>query len=142
VDFTLDNAKFWYIKFVYYFIYIFMDLEQIHFIEGDTDSLYYAISGNPDENYHQGFKHVVKDKIFKKENVNKWFPNPTLPKEEQNRDKKKLVCVIFEKDGYIVFDIVPKCYILKSSKNDDDQDVKKVKGVCSRLNDSIDLESY
>jgi hypothetical protein len=64
VDFTLDNAKFWYIKFVHYFIYIFMDLEQIHFIEGDTDSLYYTISGNSDEDYHQGFNHVVKDKIF------------------------------------------------------------------------------
>jgi hypothetical protein len=74
--------------------------------------------------------------------VNKWFPNPTLPKEEQIRDKKKLVCVSIEKEGYIVFAIVPKCYILKSSKNDDDQEVKKMKGVSRRLNDNIDLESY
>jgi hypothetical protein len=44
--FTLDNAKFWYIKFVYDFIYKCMDLSKIHFIEGDTDTLYYAISGN------------------------------------------------------------------------------------------------
>jgi hypothetical protein len=41
-----------------------------------------------------------------------------------------------------MFAITPKYYILKSSKNDDDQDVKKMKGVSSRLNDSIDLESY
>jgi hypothetical protein len=41
-----------------------------------------------------------------------------------------------------MFAITPKCYILKSSKNDDDQDVKKMKGVSSRLNDSFDLESY
>jgi hypothetical protein len=41
-----------------------------------------------------------------------------------------------------MFGIAPKCYILKSSKNDDNQEVKKIKGVSSRLNDSIDLESY
>jgi hypothetical protein len=40
-----------------------------------------------------------------------------------------------------MFAIVPKYYILKSSKNDDDQEVKKMKGVSSRLNDRIDLES-
>jgi hypothetical protein len=69
--FTLDNAKFWYIKFVYDFIYRCIDLSKIHFIESDTDSLYYAISGNPDEDCHQGFKHVVKDEVFYKENVYK-----------------------------------------------------------------------
>jgi hypothetical protein len=47
-----------------------------------------------------------------------------------------------KKKRYIKFDIAPKCYILKSSKNDDDQNVKKMKGVSSRLNDNIDLESY
>jgi hypothetical protein len=74
--------------------------------------------------------------------VYKWFPNPTLPKEELTRDKKKLLGVSFEKEGYIMFAIAPKCYILKSSKNDEDQDVKKMKSVSSILNDSIDLESY
>jgi hypothetical protein len=59
--FTLDNDKFWYIKFIYDFIYRSIDLTKIHFIEGDTDSLYYAISGNADEDFHQGFKHVIKD---------------------------------------------------------------------------------
>jgi hypothetical protein len=69
--FTLDNAKFLYIKFVYDFIYKCIDLSKIHFIEGDTDSLYYAISGNPDEDCHQGFKHVIKDEVFYNENVYK-----------------------------------------------------------------------
>jgi hypothetical protein len=41
-----------------------------------------------------------------------------------------------------MFAIAPKCYILKSSKNDDDPDIKKMKGVSSRLNDNIDLDSY
>jgi hypothetical protein len=114
----------------------------IHFIEGDTDSLYYAISGNPDENSHQGFKHVIRDEVFYMENLYKFFPNPTLPKEELIRDKKKLLGVSFEREGYIMFAIAPKSYILKSYKNDEDQDVEKMKGVSSRLNDNIDLESY
>jgi hypothetical protein len=59
--FILDNAKFWYFKFVYDFIYRCIDMLKIHFIEGDTDSLFHAISGNPDEDCHQGFKHVIKD---------------------------------------------------------------------------------
>jgi hypothetical protein len=104
--------------------------------------LYYAISGNPNEDCHQGFKHVVKDEVFYKENVHKWFPNPSLPKEELTRYKKKLLGVSFEKEGYILFAIAPKCYILKFSKNDDDQEVKKMKGVSNRLNGSIYLESY
>jgi hypothetical protein len=142
VVFTLDNAKFWYIKFVYDFIYKCIDLSKIHFIEGDTDSLYYAISGNANEDCHQGFKHVIKDEVFYKENVYKWFPNPTLPKEELTRDKKKLLGVSFEKEGYIMFDIAPKCYILKFSKDENDENVKKVKGVFFRLYDNIEFESY
>jgi hypothetical protein len=88
---------FWYIKFVYDFIYRCIDLSKIYFIEGDTGSLYYATSGNPDEDCHHGFKHVIKDEFFYNENVYKWFPNPTLPKEELTRDKKKLLGPNFEK---------------------------------------------
>jgi hypothetical protein len=104
--------------------------------------LYYVISGNPDEDLHQGFKHVIKDEVFYNENLYKWFSNPNLPKEKQTRDKKKLLGVSFEMEGYIMFTITPKCYILKSSKNDNDENVKKMKGVSFRLNDSIELESY
>jgi hypothetical protein len=80
--FTLNNTKFWYIKFVYDFIYKCIDLSKIHFIEDNTDSLYYAISGNPDEDCHQRFKYVMKDEEFYKENVYKLFSNPNLPKDE------------------------------------------------------------
>jgi hypothetical protein len=47
--FTLYNAKFWYIKFVYDFIYKCIDMKKVHFIEGDTDDLYYTISGDPEK---------------------------------------------------------------------------------------------
>jgi predicted HTH transcriptional regulator len=104
--------------------------------------LYYAISGNSDEDCHQGFKHVIKDEIFYKENVYKWFPNPNIPKEELTRDKKKLLGVSIEKEGYVMFAIAPKCYILKFFKDENDESVKKMKRVFFRFNDNIELESY
>jgi hypothetical protein len=58
--FALDIEKFWYIKFVYHFIYKWIYLSKINFIKGC-----------PDKDSHQGFKHVIKDEVFNKENVYK-----------------------------------------------------------------------
>jgi hypothetical protein len=44
-------------------------MRKIHFIEGDTESLYYVISGDPEKDCNQTFEHVIKDKAFYKENV-------------------------------------------------------------------------
>jgi hypothetical protein len=41
-----------------------------------------------------------------------------------------------------MFGIAPKCYILKSSKYDNNENVEKMKGVSFRLNYNIELESY
>jgi hypothetical protein len=41
-----------------------------------------------------------------------------------------------------MFATAPKSYILKSSKNKNDENVKKMKGVFFRLNNNIELESY
>jgi hypothetical protein len=136
--FTLDNGKSWYIKFVYDFMYKCIDMRKVHFIEGDTDSLYYAISCDPEKDCHQGFEDAIKDEAFYKENMYKWFPNPQLG----TKDKKKLLGVSFEKVGYVMYAIAPKCYILKGNKTSDKEDVRKMKGVSVRLNDDIDLMSY
>jgi hypothetical protein len=45
--FTLDNAKFWYIKFMYDFMFKCINMRKIHFTEGDTNNLYYIISKYP-----------------------------------------------------------------------------------------------
>jgi hypothetical protein len=50
---VLDNAKYWYLNFIYNFMYRCLDMDKIHFIEGDTDSAYWAISGDPNEDYKQ-----------------------------------------------------------------------------------------
>jgi hypothetical protein len=62
-------------------------MRKVHFIEGDTDSLYYAISGDLQKDFHQGFEHVIKVEAFYKCNVYKWFPNLQLG----TKDKKKLL---------------------------------------------------
>jgi hypothetical protein len=36
-------------------------MNRMHFVEGDTDSMYWAISGDVKEDLHQGFKYVIKD---------------------------------------------------------------------------------
>jgi hypothetical protein len=72
--FTLDNAKFWYLNFIYNFLYKCLDRNKIHFIEGDTDSMYWAVSGNLDEPNTQGFKHIIKDHDFYNKNVYKFLP--------------------------------------------------------------------
>jgi hypothetical protein len=39
-------------------------MSKIFFVEGDTDSIYWAVSGSENDNYEQGFKHVIKDHDF------------------------------------------------------------------------------
>jgi hypothetical protein len=83
--FTLDNAKYWFLVFIYEFMYKCMDMNKIHFIYGDTDSMYYAISGCEKENYNQGFKHVVLDKEYYDEHVFKFLPFDTFCFQESSR---------------------------------------------------------
>jgi hypothetical protein len=55
---------------------------------------------------------------------------------------KKLLGVSFEKEAYVMYAMVQKCYILKGSKSNDKKDVSKMKGVLVRLNGDVDLMSY
>jgi hypothetical protein len=72
---TLDNSKFIYLSFIYHFLYKCMDMERIHYAEGDTDSLFLSVAGNPEEDYHQAFKHVILNEKFYNKNVYNWLPN-------------------------------------------------------------------
>jgi hypothetical protein len=83
--FTLDNAKYWFLVFIYEFMYNCMDMNKIHFIYGDTDSMYFAIAGDPNEDYNQGFKHVVLDKEYYDEHVFKSLPFDTFCFQESSR---------------------------------------------------------
>jgi hypothetical protein len=45
---TLDNAKYWYLNFIYNFMMQCLNMDKLHFIEGDTDSMYWAVAGDED----------------------------------------------------------------------------------------------
>jgi hypothetical protein len=139
---TLDNAKYWYLNFIYNFMYKCLDMTKMHFIEGDTDSMYWAVAGNPNDDVHQGFKHVVKDEVFYKNNVFKWFPDPTKGLE----DEKKLLGLSVEKEGTEMIALGPKCYTIKTVKKkgekEIEEDVLKVKGVILSQNPHVIPEKY
>jgi hypothetical protein len=51
----------------------FLDPRLFHDVEGDTDSLYFAISGDKNEYINQGLKNIVTNERFYNENVYKWL---------------------------------------------------------------------
>ncbi|KAA6400013.1 MAG: hypothetical protein EZS28_004457 [Streblomastix strix] len=50
------------------------DMDKVHYLEGDTDSAYWAVSGLADAGYLQQFNHVIKDKQFYEDNAKYYFP--------------------------------------------------------------------
>jgi hypothetical protein len=146
--FTLDNAKFWYLNFIYNFMYKCIDMTKVHFIEGDTDSMYWAVSGNPDEDNKQGFKYVIKDEKFYNENVYKWFPgnfyssdnsNPTFKtKLEETQFEKKLLGLAIEKCCDDMIALAPKVYTCKNK----DKYTNKGKGVVKSKLDNLRFDDY
>jgi hypothetical protein len=155
--FTLDNAKYWYLTFIYEFMYKCLDMSKIHFIEGDTDSMYWAIAGDPNENYKQGFKYVIKDYSFYNQNVFKFLPynfycdDSYRPKFENRRDEvaheKKLLGFALEKEGDNMIALGPKCYTTWNNTSDQNKASGKItamrcKGVSLNQNKEINTNSY
>jgi hypothetical protein len=105
------------------------DTDKFHFVEGDTDSSYWAIAGDQNESYTQGFKHIIKDKQFYDNNVYKWFPDPNKGLE----DEKKLLGVSTEKEGTVMFAVSPKCYYL-CAPGKKEENIMKAKGADLRRN--------
>jgi hypothetical protein len=134
--YTLDYAKYWYVKLIYDFMYKAFDKERFHFVEGDTDSMYFAVSGSTEHDFHQGFSHIIKDKEFNKEIVYKWFPDPS----KGEADKKKLLKYSVENEGEEMIALGPKCYYLRVPKRK--KDVMKVKGGSLARNPQINKDSY
>ncbi|KAA6378570.1 MAG: hypothetical protein EZS28_025906 [Streblomastix strix] len=62
--FVLDSAKFWYVNFIYNFMKKAYDMQKMHFVQEDTDSLTWAISGNVSRGPDQLFEEVIKDQEF------------------------------------------------------------------------------
>jgi hypothetical protein len=150
--FTLDNAKYWYLVFVYEFMYKCMDMNRIHFIHGDTDAFYWAVAGKIDDELgnNQGFKHVIIDRDFYDQNVFKFLPHdafcfnenyrPTFnTKIEAKAHEKKLLGLAIEKQGDNLIALGPKCY---TAWDNEGKYSMKNKGVKMDLNKHINHYSY
>jgi hypothetical protein len=81
--------------FYYNFITPCFDRNRFHLIEGDTDSLYFAIYEDKNDDYNQQFKYIIIDQELYDQLVYDWFPNPDLGIE----DEKKLLGLTFENYG-------------------------------------------
>jgi hypothetical protein len=128
--FTLDNAKFWYLNFIYNFMYKCMDRKRFHFIEGDTDSAYWAISGDPTDDYKQGFKHIITDQEFYDQHIESWLGTGSL------EHQKQLLGLAIEKQDENCVALSPKCYTLFPHCR-----VTKMKGV-SKSKNKVVSEDY
>jgi protease II len=96
-------------------------MSRIYFVEGDTNSMYWAVSGSEEnENYEQQFKHIIKDHDFYNNNIYKFTPssfysnnnnNPTFNSEtEKIRFDKKLLRLAIEKQSENMLVLAPKTY--------------------------------
>jgi hypothetical protein len=133
--FTLDNAKYWYIKIIYDFIYQAFDTSRIHFCQGDTDSQFWGIAGDPSQNYHQKFDYVIKDVDF----YNKYYPKWISSSENGRADEKKLLKYSLEKEGTHHIGLAPKSYYFWGP--DDDKPKTVIKGL-SQVRNPLTRENY
>ena len=126
---TLDNSKFWYLTFYYDFMNRCLDMNKLHYIEGDSDSAYFAISGNKDEPPSQLFNNIIKDKEFYNKHIYKFLPNPKINTVE---DEKKILGCAIERIGDNMIALAPKCYTIWN--NDETVKAMKLKGVSLKKN--------
>ncbi|KAA6380055.1 MAG: hypothetical protein EZS28_024418 [Streblomastix strix] len=85
------------------------DMSKLHFVEGDTDSAYWAVSGSADAGHQQQFNYVIKDKQFYDDNAKYFFP--TL--EYDLLDDKKILDLAIENEGTEMIALAPKNYYIK-----------------------------
>ncbi|KAA6398167.1 MAG: hypothetical protein EZS28_006307 [Streblomastix strix] len=117
----LDNAKYWYLNFIYNFMHKAFDMLKLHFVEGDTDSVYWAVNGLEEAGYQQQFNYVIKYQQFYDDNAKYYFP--TI--EGNLLDEKKILGLAIENEGTEMIALAPKKYYIKV----DEKEKIKLKGV-------------
>ncbi|KAA6358042.1 MAG: hypothetical protein EZS28_046431, partial [Streblomastix strix] len=109
--FVLDNAKYWYLNFIYNFMYKCLDMNRIHFIEGDTDSAYWGISGNQNQDFTKQFNAVINDRDFYNDNAKNFFT--TIRGDVY--DEKKILGLAIERQGTTMYALAPKNYMIETN---------------------------
>jgi hypothetical protein len=144
---TLSNAKYWFIRFVYGFMYKCLDMSRIHFIVCDTDSYMWAVAGTGEREklIREGilagvsergrervmsmivphFEEVVVDREFYEKHYQTWFPR-----------KKTLLTLEYEHCCRNMIALAPKNYYHDGKV--------KLKGVSTRgnLNKHINEQAF
>ena len=118
--------------------------------------MYWAVSGNPDKDYKQGFEYCLKDPEFYNKYKNYFLPDDTIGFPEQNTtsssvrieyikerklNEKKLLGYCLEKGGDNMVALCPKCYTVWSN-NEEGKAQLKAKGVSLKQNKNITQEVY
>ncbi|KAA6400732.1 MAG: hypothetical protein EZS28_003746 [Streblomastix strix] len=88
-------------------------MNRIHFIEGDTDSAYWAISNNVNEDFTQQFNAVINDREFYNDNAKYYFPSIR----GDIHDEKKILGLSIERQGISITALAPKNYMIETNQN-------------------------
>jgi hypothetical protein len=109
-------------------MYKCLDMDKIHYIEGDTDSGYWAIAGAG----NSGFQDVIKDEKFYMENIDKYLTSDFYgvkrefnTKLEEMQFDKKLGGLAIEKESKNMIALASKMYVIWN----DQKETGKAKGV-------------
>ncbi|KAA6377551.1 MAG: hypothetical protein EZS28_026922, partial [Streblomastix strix] len=94
--FTLDNAKYWYLNYIYNFMYKCLD----------------PIAGDPNKDCHQQFESIVTDKQFYDQHVYQYLPDPN----KDIYDYKKILGFGIENEWYELTSLGSKCYSMIVNK--------------------------
>ncbi|KAA6377419.1 MAG: hypothetical protein EZS28_027054 [Streblomastix strix] len=122
--FTLDNAKFFYINFLYNFLYKAFDKTKMYIVQLDTDSMTLAIAGDS-KDYTQGFDAIIIDPEFYNKNNGFFFIET---------GQRKILGVHIEKQGYNCIALSPKNSIIN--------DEIVLKGVILEQNPQINEQTF
>ena len=111
------------------------DTEKFHFIEGDTDSMYWAVAGDPTKPITQDFDEIIKDRKYYDRNVHEFLPNNTITdRTEKIKHEKKLLGCCVEKRGEEMIALAPKVYTIINKTG---SSICKVKGVSKNRNKEL-----
>jgi hypothetical protein len=136
---TLDIAKMLYLNFIHNFMYKCLDMNRIHFVEGDTDSMYWAVAGNG----HGGFEDVIIDKEFYMANIGHYLTSDFYGNEKQF--DTPLEKMMFDKRfGGLAIEKQRKNMIALTSKLytiwDDSKETSKAKGCHQKFDHRMYLD--
>ncbi|KAA6395106.1 MAG: hypothetical protein EZS28_009373 [Streblomastix strix] len=134
--FTMDNSKYFYLNAFYNFLTPCLDMNYIHVIYGNIDSLCLAIA-------HESWP--VKDKQL----WDKFYPH-LFPASNDYNDKKKILGWNIESEATTCLALVPKCYYMENqrditsgnSNNMNQNAIMKLNGVKQEQNSQINKKQF